>query len=296
MNRSLTRPLALLLSTLGTALAADPVSFNVATGSPTGTYSAMFKNIGRICAQNAYLKERGTGGSLDNIDLLMNNEVSLAFVQSDVLKAREQIDQDPRVANIKALLPLYNEEVHLFAKPPVTSKSFLGKTTVTGVQAFGDLKGKRVAAWGGSVITAKVLSAKLAVPFSIVPVKDQPAAFAALNAGQVDAVLAVIGQPAAWVKALSGVRLVPVPFSAPLDGIYTSARLLYPNLSVSGVPTVAVQSVLVTRDFKTPERKERLLAYQKCAVGKLVNLQEDEGMHPKWQEVTFKTWPWPEYK
>lgn len=108
--------------------------------------------------------------------------------------------------------------------------------------------------------------------------------------------LAVIGQPAAWVKGLSGVRLVPLPFSAPLEGIYTSAKLLYPNLSVSGVPTVAVQSVLVTRDFKTPDKKERLLAYKKCAVGKLVNLQEDEGMHPKWQQVTFKTWPWPEYR
>ncbi|OLV18332.1 TAXI family TRAP transporter solute-binding subunit [Deinococcus marmoris] len=293
----MTRVLSLLLlSTLGLAHAADPISFNVATGSPTGTYSAMFRNIGQVCAQSAYLKERGTGGSLDNIDLLMNNEVSLAFVQSDVLKAREQIDQDPRMASIKALLPLYDEEIHLFAKPPVTSKSFLGKTTVTGVQTFGDLKNKRVAAWGGSVITAKVLSAKLAVPYSIVPVKDQPAAFAALNAGQVDAVLAVIGQPAPWVKELSGVQLVPVPFSPPLNGIYTAAKLRYPNLSVSSVPTVAVQSVLVTRDFKTPDKKEKLLAYKKCAVGKLVNLQEDEGMHPKWQQVTFKTWPWSEYK
>ncbi|WP_415790639.1 hypothetical protein [Deinococcus saxicola] len=116
------------------------------------------------------------------------------------------------------------------------------------------------------MITAKVLSAKLAVPYSIVPVKDQPAAFAALNAGQADAVLAVIGQPAAWVKGLSGVRLVPVPFSPPLESIYTSANLLYPNLSVSGVPTVAVQSVLVTRNFKTPDKKERLLAWNTDSV------------------------------
>ncbi|CAM3659621.1 hypothetical protein DESA109040_19025 [Deinococcus saxicola] len=96
----------------------------------------MFGNIGQVCTQSADLKERGTGGSLDNINLLMDNEVSLAFVQSDVLKAREQIDHDPRMANIKALLPLYDEEIHLFARPPVASKSFLGKTTVTGVQTF----------------------------------------------------------------------------------------------------------------------------------------------------------------
>ncbi|PNY81719.1 TAXI family TRAP transporter solute-binding subunit [Deinococcus koreensis] len=287
--------LCLLLA--GVPLAqAQPVFLNVATGSKTGTYSAMFRNIGVVCTQSAYLKERGTSGSLENIDLLLSNEVSLAFVQSDVLKAKEQIDQDARVANIRALLPLHNEEVHLFARPPVVKKNIFGKTTTTGVATFADLKGKRVAAWGGSLITAKVLSAKLAVPYSIVSVKDRDAALAALNAGQVDAVLAVVGQPAAWVKELSGVNLVPVPYTAALNGVYSSAKLLYPNLGAGSVPTVAVQSVLATRDFKTPERKNILLKYQQCALSRLVNLQEDEGMHPKWQEVTFKTWPWPQYK
>ena len=282
--------------TLGWAAAAPAATMNVATGSATGTYSAMFKNIGRVCTQSAYLRERGSAGSLENIDLLLNNEVSLAFVQSDVLKARQQIDKDPRVENIRALLPLHTEEVHLFALPPVVKKSMLGKVTTTGVTNFASLKGKRVAAWGGSIITAKVLGAKLKVPYGIVTAKDQAGAFSMLNAGQVDAVLAVVGQPATWVKTLSGVQLIPIPFTAALNGIYTPAKLIYPNLSVPSVPTVAVQSVLATRDFKTPEKKASLLAYQKCALSKLVNLQEDEGMHPKWQEVTFKTWPWPQYK
>ncbi|MFC4424700.1 TAXI family TRAP transporter solute-binding subunit [Deinococcus navajonensis] len=284
----------------GTALLActgQAVTFlNVATGSPTGTYSAMFKNIGQVCAQSAYLKERGSTGSLENIDLLLGNEVSLAFVQSDVLKAKQQIDQDPRVENIRALLPLHSEEVHLFARPVVVKKNMLGKVTRSGVGTFADLKGKRVAAWGGSLITAKVLSAKLKVPYSIVSVKDRDAAFNALNTNQADAVLAVVGQPASWVKTLAGVSLVPVPYTPALNGIYTQAKLLYANLGASSVPTVAVQSVLATRDFKTPDKKKMLLAYQKCALGKLVNLQEDEGMHPKWQEVTFKAWPWPQYK
>lgn len=284
----------LVLSLLPAAQAAT--FLNVATGSPTGTYSAMFKNIGVQCTQSAYLKERGTSGSLENVDLLLSNQVSLAFVQSDVLKAKQQIDQDARVDNIKALLPLHNEEVHLFAKPAVVKKNIFGKTTTTGVTTFNDLKGKRVAAWGGSLITAKVLSAKLSVPYTILSVKDRDAAFAALNAGQADAVLAVVGQPATWVKDLSGVNLVPVPYTAALSGLYSSAKLLYANMGADSVPTVAVQSVLVTRDFKTADKKKILLDYQKCAIAHLVNLQEDEGMHPKWQEVTFKTWPWPQYK
>ena len=278
------------------AHAAEPVYLNVATGSPTGTYSAMFKNVGKVCTQSAYLKERGTSGSLENIDLLLSNQVSLAFVQSDVLKAKQQIDKDPRADNIKALLPLHSEEVHLFARPPVVNKNVLGKVSTTGVASFADLKNKRVAAWGGSLITANVLSAKLGVPYNVVSVKDREAAFGALQAGQVDAVLAVVGQPAAWVKELSGVALVPINATPAVQDIYTTAKLMYPNLNAGSVPTLAVQSVLATRDFKTPERKAMLLNYQKCALNKLINLQEDEGMHPKWQEVTFKTWPWPQYK
>ena len=161
---------------------------------------------------------------------------------------------------------------------------------------FDDLKQKRVAAWGGSLITAKVLSAKMKVPYSVVSVKDRDAAFAALQGGQVDAVLAVVGQPAAWVKELSGVNLVPIAFKPEVQGVYAPAKLMYANLSANTVSTVAVQSVLATRDFKTADRKKMLLDYQKCALSKLVNLQEDEGMHPKWQEVSFATWPWPQYK
>lgn len=276
--------------------AATAGTLNVATGSPTGTYSAMFKNIGRVCTQSAYLRERGSSGSLENIDLLLNNEVSLAFVQSDVLKARQQIDKDPRVDGIKALLPLNREELHLFALPPVVSKNILGQTKTQGVAKFDDLKGKKIAAWGGSLITARVVGAMTGLSFEVVSVKDQASAFAALRARQVDAVLAVVGQPAAWVKDLSGVNLVSVPMAGKMNSIYSPAKLFYPNISAASVPTVAVQSVLATRDFKTPERKKLLLAYQKCAVGKLVNLQEDEGMHPKWQDVDFKTWPWPQYK
>ncbi|AFD23939.1 TAXI family TRAP transporter solute-binding subunit [Deinococcus gobiensis] len=271
-------------------------TLNVATGSPTGTYSAMFKNIGRVCTQSAYLRERGSSGSLENIDLLLNNEVSLAFVQSDVLKARQQIDKDPRVDGIKALLPLHREELHLFALPSVVSRNILGQTKTQGVAKFEDLKGKKVAAWGGSLITARVVGAMTGLNFEVVSVKDQESAFAALRSRQVDAVLAVVGQPATWVKTLSGVNLVAVPLSDRMKSIYSPAKLFYPNISAASVPTVAVQSVLATRDFKTPERKKLLLAYQKCAVSKLVNLQEDEGMHPKWQDVDFKTWPWPQYK
>ena len=188
--------------------AAQPNFLNVATGSKTGTYSALFKDLGRVCTGSAYLRERGTTGSLENIDLLLGNQVSLAFVQSDVLKAREQIDKDPRVANIKALLPLYREELHL-----LTLKPKGGGAPLT----FEQLRGKRVAAWGGSLVTAQVVQALTGVGYQIVNAKDQTAALNALQRGQVDAVLAVVGQPATWVKALDGLTLIPIPMNDKLD-------------------------------------------------------------------------------
>lgn len=109
--------------------------------------------------------------------------------------------------------------------------------TVTGIQTFADLKGKRVGAWGGSIVTAKGVSAMTGVPYQIVTMKDQPSAIAALNAGQVDAVLAVVGQPATWVKGLSELNMVPVPSNAKLSAIYAPAKLFYPNLSAQSVST-----------------------------------------------------------
>ena len=52
----------------------------------------------------------------------------------------------------------------------------------------------------------------------------------------------------------------------------------------------------MTRNFKTPEKRAQLLKYQACAKAKLTSLQEDEGMHPKWNDVTLKAAGWPDYK
>ena len=179
---------------------------NVATGSKGGTYATMYKNLGDICTSASWLRERQTSGSVENVDLLLSNQVSLAFVQLDVLKARDQIDGDPRAKEIRTLLPLHQEEIHLIAKKP--TKGFLGR--VSGVTRFSELARKKVGAWGGSVVTANVLRAKSGVNFEVAAFPTRDAALAALASGQVDAVLAVVGQPADWVKALepAAVQLV----------------------------------------------------------------------------------------
>lgn len=298
------RPTALFASVLlglslpGAAFAASPLFLDVATSPRGSTASDMFRNIGQVCTNASFLRQRQTTGSVESLELLLGNQVSLAFVQLDVLKARDQIEHDPRARELKTLLPLNFDEIHLLTRPAVTKKNIFGQVSTSGVTRFSDLKGRRLGAWGGSVVTANVLRAKAGVPVTVVEYKTREETVAALAAGQVDAVLAVVGQPADWVKALNPAQytLVPVDIApAALNGFYRSATLRYAGLG-QGVNTYAVQRILVTRDFKTPERRAALLAYQKCALSKLVELQETQGFHPKWSEVTFKEQDWPWFK
>lgn len=270
-----------LLTIIQPVHAQKPTSMIVATGSKTGTYSTMFKNIGKVCVGSAHLLQKGTGGSLDNFDLLLENKVDLAFIQYDVLKAQETVFKDERVKNIRTLLPLYDEEIHLIAR--ADSKKLLKEKAT-------------VAAWGGSIITAKIIKAKSKLNFKIVEFKNRESALESLKNKKVDVVLAVVGQPATWIRELQGYQLQPIPYQNWMKVFYNPAKLRYRNLSPSHVPTIAVKSLLVTRNFKTAKRKQPLLKYQKCAQKNLVKLQEYENMHPKWINVDFKDWPWPKYQ
>ena len=267
---------------------------NVATGAAGTTSADMYKNLGQVCTGASFLRERHTSGSVENVDLLLDNQVSMAFVQLDVLKARDQIDNDPRAKEIRTLLGLNQDEIHLIAKTP--TKGLFGR--VNGVTKFSELGGKKLGAWGGSLVTANVLRAKTGIKVQVLSFKERQDALAALASGQVDAVLAVVGQPADWVKALDAQQYNLLPLDIPEDkvgGFYKKAKLLYPQFG-SAVDTYSVQRLLVTRNFKTPDKKAQLLKYQACARSKLLQLQEGEGMHPKWNDVTFKSPDWPDYK
>ncbi len=267
---------------------------NVATSPAGSTTAEMFKDLGKVCTSAAWLRQKQTSGSIENLELLLNNQVSMAFIQLDVLKARDQIDHDPRTKELKTLLPLNYDEIHLIAKHP--TKGMFGK--VNGVTAFSGLSGKRLGVWGGSLVTSRILKAKSKVNFEVVSYADRPTALKALETGGVDAILAVVGQPADWVKVLDPATyaLLPIDVSGNiLNGFYKPMRLLYPRFG-GAVNTYGVQRLLVTRDFKSADKRKQLLGYQACAKAKLTKLQEGEGMHPKWQEVDFKSNDWPMYK
>lgn len=293
-----------VLSVLIASTAAVPAQargvLNVATGAVNGTYATMFKNMGQVCTAASWLKERHTSGSIENVDLLLANQASLAFVQLDVLKARQQIDHDPRTDAVRTRLPLHREELHLLALQPQKAGGFLGpRARMSGPKTFTDLAGASMGAWGGSVVTARVLTAVSGVACTVRAFKDRDSALFALRDHQVAAVLAVVGQPAAWVSGLDPAvyALLPIDGKVRHPDFYAPANLLYSGFG-SATPTLSVQSVLATRDFKSPDKRKQLLTYYACLETHLTQLPEDEGVHPKWQDIKSFSGPvpWPALK
>ena len=68
--------------------------------------------------------------------------------------------------------------------------------------SLADLRGHRVAAWGGSRVTAENIRARAGVPYEVVHAATPADAQRMLMAGEVDAVLAVGGAPLKWVSLL----------------------------------------------------------------------------------------------
>lgn len=285
----------ILIMILSNAVCVNEVKrMNVATGDKKGTYSRMFKDIGKVCKSTAYLLEKGTTGSPENVSLLINNQTDLAFVQLDVLVAQKTMYKNKKVDNIKALLPLYPEEIHLLAKAKNKSDPLFPKST-----------GEKhiIAAWGGSYITAGVINAKTNFSYKIREYKDRKAALNALDEEKVDAIMAVVGEPAKWIENLKAedYQLLPIQFKdiqfqKGLKDIYSQAEIQYRQYAMKSIPTIAVRSVLVTRNFKSKERKESLLKYRDCAIRNLLRLREEYGMHSKWNDVDFESFQWPKYE
>lgn len=268
-----------------------PVPLIVATGASGGSYAQFFNEINRTCTpmeewHNA--KNEPSTGSVRTLDALLQNQANLGFVQVDTLWARATIDKDANAGLLKVLLPLYPEEVHLL-------------TRASTIRSFSEFSGKRIRAWGGSFVTGKVLFYKTGIrPQQFFEVPNRDTALQQVERNEADAILAVGGQPMGWVRDLpAGWRLVPFDMPDKLRdiGVYEPATLNYSNLSPSGIATVAVQSSLVTIDYKSMTKVRSLITLRDCIWTNLDELRETTGNHPKWRVVSPKTVSsWPLYR
>lgn len=221
------------------------------TGSPSGKYMPLGTDLARV------LDDRSRGemrlivsfgyGSVQNIDDLLNlRGIDLAIVQGDVL---DVFRRDPALhadlrQRLRYVTRLHREEIHVLARGDLRSiRALDGKRVSIGV------------AGSGTQITARNLFDRLGIRPILVETGPKEASDD-LIAGNIDAMVFVVGKGAALFRALSGeavtqAGLAFVPFADDEGAFepYEAASLDasdYPALIPEGerVAVRAVPSVL----------------------------------------------------
>src|ERR1041384_3566818 len=97
-------------------------AITIATGTPDGTYQGIAEDIQHVAGKDGIAIELiQTNGSFDNINMVGAGKVDLAFLQLDVLKFASDAMQQAGVKvldELKVVLNLYLEEIHVIAKDP----------------------------------------------------------------------------------------------------------------------------------------------------------------------------------
>jgi TRAP transporter TAXI family solute receptor len=223
-------------------------------------------------------------GSVQNIaDLIYLKGVDVAIVHADSLARTMQRDTIAREAEIQYIAKLFQEEVHVLARPDITS--------------LNDLNGKRVeggVAGSGTELTVTTLLDALHLTPELAH-DGLTRALVRLRAGEVAAVFVIGGKPVPILQQIepgSGLHFLPVPLNAQLVDTYLPTSLdhqRYPALVPAGPPvdTVAVGAVLVT--LATPSdsaRAKRVNRFIDTLFDRFDQLRAP-GFHPKWQEVNL---------
>ncbi len=183
--------------TIGTGGASGP--YNILGTTLADTYSSEFDVNSRT---------QTTGASVENINLLAQGKIEMAFVMSDALSQAlaGEVSFDKPVENISQVATLYPNVVQIITKEG------------SGIQTIEDLKGKRVAVGdqnSGVEVNARQLLEGHGITYDDLQVDYLGYAEAAsgLTAGTIDAAFLTSGLPNASVLELTetlGIELVTV--------------------------------------------------------------------------------------
>lgn len=292
----------------------------IVTGGKTGTYFQIGNNLKEFVAPG--LEVRDSLGSWANVEDLSETEgVSLAIVQSDVYAAfvymRDSREVPPAtrqqyrklLANLRVFMPLYREEIHFLVNKD------------SPLEYIHQIRGARIwmdAEKSGTYLTALNIYSKMfnerpkaVAPFinpavtgddegtrtrrSALMALSDPAYYSSFP--KIDVMVLVGGQPLKLLEANMPPNLKLLKFD---PAQRTSARVLqdykpaeirkssYPSLNIpdAGVPSLAVDSYLITANFQSPERNQFVAAMADQFCQKFEDLQAKG--HPKWKSLTWK--------
>src|SRR5499427_8273241 len=261
------------------------------SGSPNSsdTYLQMAYDLAEVLNDDDNLRVvpiAGIGGPRNIRDVRYLRGVDIGLTQISILnsfrRSNESIGQTEN--KIVYIAKLFDEEVHLVARPNITSIEQL-----RGLKVNLDAKGS------GTSYSMRDLFKTFGIEVEEVSM-SQLEALQKVRSSEIAATALIAGKPVSSMLKLSrsdGVHFVPIPYPGQLIGNYLPATLAYddyPELIAPGetVDTVAVGAVLIAYDWpKTNiDRYRRVQRFVEAFFPRIAEFQRPPH-HPKWRDVNL---------
>ncbi len=228
----------------------------------------------------------GIGGPRNIRDVRYLRGVDIGLTQTSILnnfrRSNESMGQTEN--KIVYIAKLFDEEVHLVARPNITSMEQL-----RGLKVNLDARGS------GTSYSMRDLFKTFGIEVEEVSM-SQLEALQKVRSGEIAATALIAGKPVSSMLKLSrsdGLHFVPIPYPGQLLGDYLPATLAhedYPELIAPGetVDTVAVGAVLIAYNWpKTNvDRYRRVQRFVEAFFPRIADFQRPP-RHPKWRDVNI---------
>jgi TRAP-type uncharacterized transport system substrate-binding protein len=261
------------------------------SGSPSSddTYLQVANDLAEVLNDDDNLRVLpivGFGGPRNIRDVRYLKGVDIGLTQTSILnsfrRSNERMGQTEN--KIVYIAELFKEEVHLVARPNITSIEQL-----RGLKVNLDAKGS------GTSYSMRDLFKALGIEVEEVSL-SQAEALEKVKSGDIAATALIAGKPVRSISKLTGtdrLHFVPIPYPGKLIGDYLPATLAhddYPELIASGetVDTVAVSAVLIAYNWpKTSvDRYRRIQRFVEAFFPRIADFQRPP-RHPKWHDVNL---------
>jgi TRAP transporter TAXI family solute receptor len=261
----------------------------VVSGNLNGTYLSVAYDLSAVLDDGDNLRilpVLGRGGGQNIRDVRFLKGVDIGITQSNLLSLFRRTNEiGPIEDQILYIARLFNEEMHVIVRVD------------SGISSVDQLSGKTVNfsdIGSGTQLSTRDVFTRLGVKATEVNM-GQNDAFEALKKGEIDATVLIAGKPTgstSKLKAADGYRILPVPFSKPLQDDYLPTTLThddYPNLIERGrsVDSVAVGAVLIAYNWAPDtDRYRRIAKFIEAFFPQLGEFQKPP-RHPKWREANL---------
>jgi len=259
----------------------------IETGNSTSTSLKIVEDLASLVDDGStrrVVPVVGKGAVQNLIDLRYLRGIDMAILPSNVMDyVREQNIAGGADFGIYYIAKLYNEELHILARPEINSVADLANKTVNV-----DPQGSTTASLMASLLRSMAINATFANdPYEL--------ALEKLKKGDIAAVAILGGKPIPVVAALKsedGVHLLPIAFDRRARVSYLPAQLSsedYPTLVTGGraVETIALGNVLGVADLRfAPERYRNVNNFVEAFFTGFQTLLSTRH-HPKWRDVNL---------